>query len=199
MRKVVASLLVSLDGVVEAPQRWHFASMDDELAASVGLQLAAADVLLLGRATYEELSDHWFADYVVATPKVVVSSSLLEGDLTDTVAALKRRPGRTIGVPGSPTLVDSLIRRDLLDELRLLVHPVVVGAGRRLFEHVSDQRSLELVCSRRFAGGVLDLTYRPRPLALQDLDRDLGDLRRGATDAHSARLQRLGLRRRRPL
>jgi dihydrofolate reductase len=162
MRKVVASLLVSLDGVVEAPQRWHFAHMDDELAVSAGLQLAAADVLLLGRATYEELADHWFADYVAATPKFVVSSSLLEADLTDTVTDLKRQAGRTIAVPGSPTLVDSLMRRDLLDELRLLVHPIVVGRGRRLFEHVSGQRPLDLVSSQTCAAGVLDLTYRPR-------------------------------------
>jgi dihydrofolate reductase len=109
MRKIVATLLVSLDGVVEAPQRWHLAYMDAELAA--------ADVLLLGRATYEELHDHWFADYVVATPKVV-------------------------------------------DELRLLLHPVVAGRGRRLFEHVTDQRRLELVSSQRSAAGVLDITYR---------------------------------------
>jgi dihydrofolate reductase len=135
--------------------------MDAELAASVGLQLAAADVLLLGRATYEELPDLWFADYVVATPKVVVSSSLLEGDLTEAVTQLKQEAGRTIGIAGSPTLVESLIRRDLVDELRLLVDPVVVGRGRRLFEHVTDQRPLELVTSQRSATGVLDLTYRP--------------------------------------
>jgi dihydrofolate reductase len=135
--------------------------MDAELAASVGLQLAAADVLLLGRATYEELPDLWFADYVVATPKVVVSSSLLEGDLTEAVTQLKQEPGRTIGIAGSPTLVESLIRRDLVDELRPVVHPVVVGRGRRLFEHVTDQRPLELVTSQRSATGVLDLTYRP--------------------------------------
>ena len=72
-----------------------------------------------------------------------------------------REPGRTIGVPGSPTLVESLIRRDLVDELRLLLHPVVAGRGRRLFEHVTDQRPLELVSSQRSAAGVLDLTYRP--------------------------------------
>jgi dihydrofolate reductase len=161
MRKIVATLLVSLDGVVEAPQCWQPTYMDAELAASVGLQLAAVDVLLLGRATYEELPDHWFADYVVATPKVVVSSSLLESDLTEAVTQLKQEPGRTIGVAGSPTLVESLIRRDLVDELRLLLHPVVVGTGRRLFEHVTDQRPLELVSSQRFAAGVLDLTYRP--------------------------------------
>jgi len=161
MRKIVATLLVSLDGVVEAPQCWQPAYMDAELAASVGLQLAAVDVLLLGRATYEELPDHWFADYVVATPKVVVSSSLLESDLTEAVTQLKQEPGRTIGVAGGPTLVESLIRRDLLDGLRLLVHPVVVGRGRRLFEHVTAQRPLELVHAHKLASGVLDLTYRP--------------------------------------
>jgi dihydrofolate reductase len=97
----------------------------------------------------------------VATPKVVVSSSLLEGDLTEAVTQLKQEAGRTIGIAGSPTLVESLIRRDLVDELRLLVDPVVVGRGRRLFEHVTDQRPLELVTSQRSATGVLDLTYRP--------------------------------------
>jgi dihydrofolate reductase len=163
MRKIVASLLMSLDGVVEAPQRWHRAYMDDEIAASVGFQLAAADTLLLGRATYEELDDHWFADYVVAVPKVVVSTSTLDSDLTDAVTDLKAGPGRDIGVVGSPTLVESLLRRDLVDELRLLVHPIVVGGGKRLFEHVGGHRPLELAQARTFATGVLDLTYRPAP------------------------------------
>jgi dihydrofolate reductase len=162
MRKIVASLFMSLDGVVEAPEQWHLAYVDDELAASVGLQMASADTLLLGRATFEELDDHWFADYVSAVPKVVVSTSTLDPDLTETVTALKRRPGRDIAVPGSPTLVESLMRRDLVDELRLLVHPVVIGTGRRLFEHVDRERALELVASAVFATGVLDLTYRPR-------------------------------------
>jgi dihydrofolate reductase len=171
MRKIVATLLVSLDGVVEAPQCWHFAYMDEEMATSVGQPLAASDALLLGRVTYEELAEHWFAAYVDSTPKVVVSTSLeavdrpneslLDGDLTEAITELKQEPGWTIGVAGSPTLVESLIRRDLVDELRLLVHPVVVGRGRRLFEHVTGQRPLDLVCSRRFAPGVLDLTYRP--------------------------------------
>ena len=171
MRKIVATLLVSLDGVVEAPQCWHLGYMDDEMATSLGRPLAAADALLLGRITYEELADHWFAAYVDSTPKVVVSTSLdtidspneslLEGDLTDAIAELKQEPGRTIGVACSPTLVEALMRRDLVDELRLLVHPVVVGRGRRLFEHVTAQRPLDLVSSQRFAAGVLDLTYRP--------------------------------------
>jgi dihydrofolate reductase len=171
MRKIVATLLVSVDGVVEAPQCWHLAYMDEEMAASVGPPLAAADALLLGRITYEELADHWFAAYVGSTPKVVVSTSLdkidqpneslLDGDLTEAITELKQEPGRTIGVAGSPTLVESLIRRDLVDELRLLVHPVVVGRGRRLFEHVTGQRPLDLVCSQQLAAGVLDLTYRP--------------------------------------
>jgi dihydrofolate reductase len=171
MRKIVATLLVSLDGVVEAPQCWHFAYMDEEMATSVGQPLAASDALLLGRITYEELAEHWFAAYVDSTPKVVVSTSLeavdrpneslLDGDLTEAIAELKQEPGRTIGVAGSPTLVESLIRRGLVDELRLLVHPVVVGRGRRLFEHVTGQRPLDLMSSQRFAAGVLDLTYRP--------------------------------------
>jgi dihydrofolate reductase len=172
MRKIVATLLMSLDGVVQAPQHWHLAYMDGDMASSVGSQLAAADALLLGRTTYEELAEHWFAAYVDSMPKLVMSTSLrcverehstlLDADLTAAVTELLRAPGATIGVTGSPTLVESLIRRGLLDELRLLVHPVVVGRGRRLFEHLDGQRPLDLESSRTFATGVLDLTYRPR-------------------------------------
>jgi dihydrofolate reductase len=105
------------------------------------------------------------------TPKVVASttldqvewenSALLEGDLAEAVTELKARPGKNIGMSGSATLVRSLLERGLVDELRLLVHPIVVGAGAKLFEDAIAPVSLELTGSRAFATGVVDLTYRP--------------------------------------
>jgi dihydrofolate reductase len=171
VRKIITFTHATLDGYIDDPHKWSFQYSDEEFQ-DYGLKMTLrADALLLGRITYEELADHWFAAYVDSTPKVVVSTSLdtvdgpneslLEGDLTEAIAELKQEAGRTIGVAGSPTLVESLMRRDLVDELRLLVHPVVVGKGRRLFEHVTDQRPLDLVGTRTFAGGVVDLTYRP--------------------------------------
>ena len=180
MRKLVASFFISLDGVVEAPQDWHFPYFDDEMGAVVAEAMAASDAFLLGRRTYEEWAAYWpteaAADSPMAgpmndTPKYVVSttleevgwqnSTLLDGDLADAVTALKSKPGKNIGISGSATLVRSLLERRLVDELRLLVHPVVVGSGARLFENGTGQVPLELVDSRTFATGVVDLTYRP--------------------------------------
>jgi dihydrofolate reductase len=180
MRKLVASFFISLDGVVEAPQNWHFPYVDEEVGAVVGEAIAASDTFLLGRRTYEEWSAFWPYQDAAANPmaatmnqtqKVVVSttldrvewenSRLLEGDLVEAVTELKSQPGRNIGMSGSATLVRSLLERGLVDELRLLVHPVVLGSGARLFEAGVVPLSLEIADSRTFATGVVDLTYRP--------------------------------------
>lgn len=105
------------------------------------------------------------------TPKFVVSttldtvewnnSTLIEGEVAEAVAKLKQGPGKDITISGSTTLVRSLLHGDLIDELRLMVHPVVVGSGRRLFDDGCDQRTLELVDSETFRTGVVYLTYRP--------------------------------------
>jgi len=106
------------------------------------------------------------------TPKFVASttlenvddwqnSTLLQGDLADAVNALKAQPGKNIGMSGSATLVRSLLEKELVDELRLLVHPLVVGSGSKLFENGTPAVSLELVDSSTFSTGVVDLTYRP--------------------------------------
>ena len=102
--------------------------------------------------------------YVASTTLTEVTwqnSTLLEGDLADAVAALKEQPGKNIGMSGSATLVRSLLERGLVDELRLLVHPLVVGQGAKLFPDGSPPVSLELADSKTFSTGVLDLTYRP--------------------------------------
>jgi dihydrofolate reductase len=180
MRKLIASFFISLDGVVEAPDRWHFPYFDGEMGQAVGEAIAATDTLLLGRRGYEEWAAYWphqdpasdpFVSIMNETPKVVASttlekvdwqnSTLLEGDLADGVTALKAKPGENIGMSGSATLVRSLLEQGLLDELRLLVHPLVVGKGAKLFPDGSPPVSLELADSRTFSTGVLDLTYRP--------------------------------------
>jgi len=166
MRKVVASLFLSLDGVMEAPETWHFPYFNDEMGAAIGDAMASSGAFLLGRRTYEEWAAFWpaqradqnpMAEAINSMPKYVVSraldevgwqnSTLLNGDLAEEVARLKQEPGKDISISGSATLVRSLLREGLLDELRLMVHPVVVGRGRRLFEDGSGETPLELVDS----------------------------------------------------
>jgi len=180
MRKLIASFFISLDGVVEAPDKWHFPYFNDEMGQAVGEAIAATDSMLLGRRTYEEWAAFWpqqdpasdpFVSVMNETPKFVASttldkvewhnSTLLEGDLAEAVNELKARPGKNIGMSGSATLVRSLLERGVLDELRLLVHPLVVGQGARLFPDGASPVSLELVDAKTFSTGVLDLTYRP--------------------------------------
>jgi dihydrofolate reductase len=158
--KVVASELVALDGVIESPEKWSFQFHNDEMAEAQGAGMAAADAMLLGRVTYQEFASYWpyqnsadqpFTDYLNNTPKYVVSmtlerplewqnSTLINGNVTGAIAMLKRQPGKDIGIVGSGTLVRSLLREDLLDELRLIVHPIIMGSGERLFEDGAIRR-----------------------------------------------------------
>jgi len=179
MRSVVAGLFMSLDGVVEAPETWHFPYFNDEMGEAVASQMAAADTMLLGRRTYEEFAAYWadkgsdveLADQINSTPKLVASttlksvawqnSTLIQGDVTEYLRRLKEEPGKDISITGSATLVRSLLRDGVLDELRLLVHPIVVGTGKRLFVDSPDRVPLKLVDSRTFSTGVLYLTYVP--------------------------------------
>lgn len=177
MRKIVAGLFLSLDGVYEAPAEWHFPYWSDEMAAAVQSQIEASDTMLLGRVTYQEFAGFWpkqgsgveLADHMNNTPKLVVSntldnlewqnSTLIKGDVAGTLTRLKQQPGKNISITGSGTLVNSLLRDNLLDELRLLVHPIVVGRGKRLFEP-GPQQGLKLVESKTLANGVLSLAYQ---------------------------------------
>ncbi|WP_336206989.1 dihydrofolate reductase family protein [Nonomuraea sp. LPB2021202275-12-8] len=177
MKKIVAGLFISLDGVVEAPQKWHFPYYDEDMGRSVGWLMERADVLLLGRRTYEEFAAHWPhqdpAEPLAATlnniTKYVVSGTLdtaswqnttiISGDVAARLTELKRQPGKDITISGSPTLVTSLLRDGLLDELHLLVHPIVIGSGQRLFEDGIGEIPLKLTASESFNTGVLDLTY----------------------------------------
>ncbi|GLW65726.1 pyrimidine reductase [Actinomadura rubrobrunea] len=174
MRKIVSGLFISLDGVVEAPDQWHLSYFNDEMGEAVEALLEGSDAMLFGRRTYEEFAAYWptstdeLADRMNGIPKYVVSntltsaewqnSTLISGDVYKELARLKQQPGKNLGITGSGTLVRSLLREGLLDELHLLVHPIVVGAGKRLFDD-GPQVPLRLTGSRTFSTGVLNLTY----------------------------------------
>ena len=177
MRKIAAGVYVSLDGVMEAPETWTGPYFNDELGQKVGALIAAADTLLLGRVTYEGFAAAFggqsggVADQMNATRKVVVSttleradwqnSTLIRGNIVDEITTLKQQPGQTIGMSGSATLVRWLLGAGLLDELTLLVFPLVLGSGKRLFAEGGPRVPLALVDSTAFSTGVVALTYRP--------------------------------------
>jgi dihydrofolate reductase len=174
MRSVNAWLFTTLDGVVEAPEKWVHS--DDEMFAAIEAEYALADALLLGRRTYEIFAGSWpergndvpNAEWMNTTHKYVASTTLrspewqnttvIDGDLAGTLRELKAAPGRNILVNGSATLVRSLMRADLLDELCLFVHPVVVGSGARLFDDATHA-DLTLTHTKVYPSGVVSLTY----------------------------------------
>jgi dihydrofolate reductase len=169
-----------VDDMMESPEVWTFSYSNDEMNEANASGMAASDALLLGRVTYEGLAAFWpnlpggdpMVDYINSVPKYVVSttleeplewnnSTLIKGDVAEGIAELKQRPGKDITIIGSGALVRSLLRDRLLDELGLMVHPVVLGGGKRLFEDGGDRKALELVDSSTFGTGVVYLTYRP--------------------------------------
>jgi dihydrofolate reductase len=186
MGKIVATEYVSLDGVVEAPgggeefehAGWSFeidrGPEGDKFKLDETLN---SEALLLGRVTYEGFAAAWpsmegeFADRFNAMPKYVVSSTLenpewnnstvLKGDVVEEVSRLRRAPGGDIVVHGSPQLVQTLLEHDLIDELRVMVFPVVLGTGKRLFGDTSDKKRLRLTDSRTVGDGIAILIYEP--------------------------------------
>ena len=174
MRKVVAYMLVSVDGVAEAPEQFLF-DFDEVMEANLGEVIASQDTVLLGRKMYDEWSGHWpksddqpFADFINTVHKYVATTTPLTGEWTnaepipgpvdDFVRQLKSGDGGDIGVHGSISLTQSLLAAGLVDEVRLLVAPRVVGSGRRLFED-DVTHSLELVHSTGSPSGSLLVHY----------------------------------------
>jgi dihydrofolate reductase len=181
MRKIVAGEFVSLDGVMEAPDQWHFPYFNDEMGNIIDEQVSQTDTMLVGRVTWQEFASYWpgkteedtpGASFMNGLPKLVVSntlddvsawenSTLIKGDgALEELARLKEQPGKDISITGSATLVQSLLDEGLLDELRLLVHPIVVGHGKRIFRDGAKTTGLELVEARTLATGVMYLVYR---------------------------------------
>lgn len=175
MRSLVVTEFVSLDGVMENPA-WTFPYWNDEIAAFKGEESDAADALLLGRITYEGFAAAWpnspdeGAPYFNSVRKYVVSNTLaradwnnsviISGDVVGEIQALKQSVGRDIMVHGSATLVQTLLQHDLVDRVRLLVYPVVLGTGKRLFAD-GTAATLQLLETRAFSSGVTALIYAP--------------------------------------
>ena len=178
MRRIVAAEYVSLDGVMEEPA-WTGPYFNEELGKAQLDLLFASDALLLGRVTYEGFAAAWptmtdeqgFADRMNGLPKFVVSttlqeaewnnSTLIQGDVAQEVSGLKQQPGQDILIYGSADLVNTLMQHDLIDEYRLMVFPVVLGGGKRLFGDRSDPTTLKLAGTWTTSTGVAILTYEP--------------------------------------
>jgi dihydrofolate reductase len=183
MRKILAGLFISLDGVVEAPDQWHFPYFNDEMGAAVDATLGKADTMLFGRKTYDSFAGAWpereaageedahFAKVLGDIRKIVVSNQQLEftwrnserlqGDLVESVTALKNDGEGVISMSGSVSVVRQLLAAGLLDELHLLVHPIAVRKGMRLFDEGDAPIPLKLISSETFETGVLNLVYAP--------------------------------------
>src|SRR3989442_11015874 len=188
-RRLAATFFVSLDGVVESPEKWSFPFWNDEIQKFKRDETFATDALLLGRVTYEGFAAAWpgrkdpdgFADRFNSMPKFVASrtlkklawnnSHLIKGDLAGEVSKLKEQPGRDIMIHGSTSPIRTILPSGLIDEYRLLVYPLVLGHGKRLFDEGS-QASLKLVESTTFSKGVLKLVYRPADKAGQAKQRE---------------------------
>ena len=190
MRRVIVSEFVSLDGVMEAPERWTLQFGSEEQQRYKFDELAAADALLLGRTTYEGFAAAWpgmmdqyegpgraelgeYADMMNSYPKHVASttlqgplewnnSTLIGANVAEGVSNLKRQDGKDILLFGSGELVNTLMGHDLVDEYRLMIFPVVLGSGKRLFgDGSATTKALRLANTKRFASGVVVLSYEP--------------------------------------
>jgi dihydrofolate reductase len=178
MRKVVVSEFVSLDGVMEDPQ-WTFQFGSKEQEKFKFDELKASDALLLGRVTYDDFAAAWpnmveqtgeYGEMMNGYPKYVVSttlgevqwnnSSLIKSNIAEEISKLKQQPGKDILVFGSCGLAQTLMQLDLIDEYRLMVFPVVLGSGKRLFGGGIDKKALRLVETKTFDSGVIVLTYQ---------------------------------------
>ena len=191
MSRVVVINHVTLDGVMQAPGRanedtrggfadggWAGPNVDEVVNAAMGARMPRSRGLVLGRRSYEDMLGYWntqdspFKDALNSAPKYVASrtlreplpwpnSTLLSGDVAEAVADLRREPGKDLNVMGSGELIQTLMRHGLIDEYLLLVHPLVLGAGRRLFADGGPPASLRLVDSTVSTTGILIATYQP--------------------------------------
>ena len=183
MRKLLSFMVVTLDGYYEGPEgEFDWPNVDDEFNEFAISQINDIDTLLFGRATYEGMADYWptpaagdddpeIAHLMNTIPKIVFSGSLDRADwqntrlvkdgVAETIAELKQQPGKDLAFFGSPTLTASLIEQGLVDELRVMVHPILLGAGKPLFSGLSRRVPVELLRTTVFHSGNVMLVYRP--------------------------------------
>jgi len=177
MRKILVSQFLTLDGIMDAPEKWNPKYFEDaEVVNEILVDLSAADLLLLGRTSYDFFASRWpsrtgtMADYFNNLPKIVVSKTLLKPEWKNTtiisstaieeIKTRKGQPGNNILVIGSHKLVQTLMREKLIDEYKLYVYPLTLGNGKRLFEHGTAEQALRLITAKQFASGVMAITYR---------------------------------------
>ena len=193
MRKLTAALFITLDGVVEAPgsddttlpekRGWSMPFMTDEVGQVIGASMASSDAMLLGRRTYQDFAAYWpkvpaddpFGQFMNNQTKYVVSrtldkaewknSHLIKGDVAAELTKLKQQPGKDINIVGSGTLTRSLIEADLVDELQLMLCPVVLGVGKRLFDDTHFTKSMKVLEAKSFASGMIYLRLQPEKKA----------------------------------
>ncbi|MEH7454914.1 dihydrofolate reductase family protein [Gottfriedia acidiceleris] len=176
MRKVIVSMYLSLDGVMEDPS-WTMPYFNEEVAKFQSDVLFASEILLLGRVTYQGFAAAWpsmtdedgFADKMNSMPKFVASTTLEEAEwnatlikdnIAEKVSKLKQEPGQNILIYGSGELIQTLMQHDLIDEFNLMVHPVVLGSGKRLFSDGIDKKVFKLVETKNTSSGVVILSYQ---------------------------------------
>jgi dihydrofolate reductase len=183
MRKVFLFMMITLDGYFEGPEHeidWH--NVDEEFNEFAIDQLNEVDALLFGRVTYEGMASYWptpfatendpiIAEKMNTIPKIVFSTTLEKVDWSNSrlvkeniageVAQLKQQPGRDLAIFGSANLAVSLLQMGLIDELRIMVNPVVLGNGKPLFTGLHDQVKLNLIKTRSFRSGNVLLYYQP--------------------------------------
>ena len=180
MRKVIVSEFLTLDGVMEASEQWQPPYVSEDVAEEIRADIHASEALLLGRVTYEIFAAYWpsqtnnelgIADKLNSEPKFVASSTLdkaewnnstlIKGNVVEEIRKLKQQPGGDIRIIGSATLVQSLMKEDLIDEFRLMVHPLILGRGKRLFNDGIETTGLKCVEAKAFSSGVVLLRYQP--------------------------------------
>lgn len=194
MAKIISTLFITADGVAEIDPAWHFPYFDENMGRAVGEDYDSGNVILIGRETYDSFAGAWpqrehagevdatFAKQLGDTRKVVVSrqpltfswrnSELMTGTLLEAAAALREDPGVTgVIIPGSLSVVQQLLAAKLVDELRLLVHPVAARKGRRLFDDGDEHYHLRLTASEVFPTGVIRATYAPTDAPATAADR----------------------------
>lgn len=193
MRKLNAALFITLDGVVEAPgasdttlpekRGWSMPYMNDDVGQVIGASMATSDAMLLGRKTYQDFAAFWpqvpaddpFGQFMNNQTKYVVSttlnkaewknSHLIKGDVAAELDKLKQQPGQDISIVGSGTLTRSLIEANLVDELQLMLCPVVLGVGKRLFEGNPSTTTMKVIEARAFDSGMIYLRLQPEKKA----------------------------------
>jgi dihydrofolate reductase len=189
VRKIKAALFITLDGVVEAPgsadttlpdkRGWSMPYVDEEVGQVIGAGMASSDAMLLGRRTYQDFAAFWptvpeedpFGGFMNNQTKYVVSttldkaewknSHLIKGNVTQELNKLKQQPGKDISIVGSGTLVRSLLKSALVDELQLMLCPVVLGVGKRLFDGADFTKSMKVLEVRSFGSGMIYLRLQP--------------------------------------